>query len=317
MNEITVQPQLDVMTLGKMLSQSGYFQDAKEAAQAAVKVLAGQELGFGPIASMTGIFIVKGKVTLSANLVGAAIKRAAHYDYQVKRLDNTGCELAFYEQGKILGTSLFEEKDAKQAGLSGQDNWKKYPRNMYFARAMSNGAKWYCPDVFGGPIYTPDELGMIIDGETGEIINGEAEVVVRTPPPSAPSATNGNQPEPRPFAPQRLAHQVDIKVKRSELVGPISANQLALVAGKLNEVWAGDAEADNNRRSVLKYLFAVDSAKDLTRAQAAVVLDWLIEGQDETGDYPLKAMAEQEARLIVRQYVEDAGQLTMGIEDGE
>ena len=78
MNEIAVQPpQMDVMTLGKMLSQSGYFADAKQAAQAAVKVLAGQELGFGPIASMTGIYIVKGKVTLSANLIGAAIKKAA------------------------------------------------------------------------------------------------------------------------------------------------------------------------------------------------------------------------------------------------
>jgi hypothetical protein len=30
---------------------------------------------------------------------------------------------------------------------------------MLYARALSNGAKWYCPDVFGGPIYTPDELG--------------------------------------------------------------------------------------------------------------------------------------------------------------
>ena len=189
---LAVQPlQIDVMTLGKMLSQSGYFQDAKQAAQAAVKVLAGQELGFGPIASMTGIYIVKGKVTLSANLIGAAIKKAVHYDYQVKRLDNTGCEIVFYEQGKVLGTSLFEEKDAKQAGLIAGDNWKKYPRNMYFARAMSNGAKWYCPDVFGGPVYTPDELGAVVDGETGEIINGTAGVVVTEPEPA--SGGNGDK----------------------------------------------------------------------------------------------------------------------------
>jgi hypothetical protein len=29
---------------------------------------------------------------------------------------------------------------------------------MLFARAMSDGVKWYTPDVFNGPVYTPDEI---------------------------------------------------------------------------------------------------------------------------------------------------------------
>ena len=177
-----------------------------------------------------------------------------------------------------------------------------------------------------------EDNGDTVDGETGEIINGAAEVVEDARPVEEKQAhdvahaellrrtslsANTNQPEPRPFAPSRLAHIMGVKIEHSEAVGPISANQLSLLAGKLNEVWAGDAEADNNRRSVLKYLFAVDSAKELTRAQATVVLDWLIEGPDETGDYPLKPMAEREAKLVVRQYVEDAGQLTMEMGEAE
>ena len=59
----------DPVQVGQTLAASGYFQDAREAAQAAVKVMAGEELGLGPIAAMTGIHIVKGKVTLSANLI--------------------------------------------------------------------------------------------------------------------------------------------------------------------------------------------------------------------------------------------------------
>jgi hypothetical protein len=39
-------------------------------------------------------------------------------------------------------------KEAQQAGLAAKDNWKKHPKNMLFARALSNGAKWYCADVF-------------------------------------------------------------------------------------------------------------------------------------------------------------------------
>jgi len=53
---------------------------------------------------------------------------------------------------------------------------------MLFARAMTNGAKWYVPGVFGGaPIYTPDELGADMD-EEGNIITVEPTVSVSRPP---------------------------------------------------------------------------------------------------------------------------------------
>ena len=61
--------------------------------------------------------------------------------------------------------------DAKAAGLTSKDNWKKYPRNMLFARAISNGQKWYAPDVYNGvTVYTPDEMGANVDGD-GNIID--------------------------------------------------------------------------------------------------------------------------------------------------
>ena len=169
----------DTMTLGKLLAQSGYFADSRDAGQAVVKVLAGAELGFGPIASMTGINIIKGKVTLSANLIAAAIKRSGRYNYRVRKMTDTECEIVFYEGKEEIGVSTFTAKDAANAGLSG-DNWRKFPRNMLFARAISNGAKWYCPDLSGGPLYTPDELGAQVDGETGEVVD-------------APSQDNGAQ----------------------------------------------------------------------------------------------------------------------------
>lgn len=189
-------PLADTMNLGQLLAQSGYFQDARDMAQAVVKVLAGRELGFGPIASMTGIYIVKGRVTLSANLMAAAVKRSGRYNYRITEHTDQRCTVEFYEDGKAVGTSSFSVDDAKRAGLSG-DNWRGYPRNMLFARALSNGAKWYCADIWGGPIYTPDELGAEVDGETGEVVQPaklaaqpipQASVVVV---PEAPAADNG------------------------------------------------------------------------------------------------------------------------------
>jgi hypothetical protein len=58
--------------------------------------------------------------------------------------------------------------------LSG-DNWKRYPRNMLFARCISNAARWFCPSVFGGPVYTPDELGAAVDPEEGNVIDVSPE----------------------------------------------------------------------------------------------------------------------------------------------
>ena len=162
MTDIIVRPNAgldEVLTLGKTLAASGYFNDTRDAAQAAVKVLAGQELGLGPIASMTGIYIVKGRVTMSANLMAAQIKRSGRYNYRVTTMTNDAVVVEFYEGGQSIGVSSYTADDAKAAGLWGSsDPWKKSPRNMLFARAMSNGAKWFTPDIFAGPVYTPDEM---------------------------------------------------------------------------------------------------------------------------------------------------------------
>ncbi len=180
----------DTMSLGKVLSESGFFSDTKTASQAIAKILAGQELGFPPLASMTGIYIVKGKIALSANLMATGIKRGGKYNYRIKRLDDTGCVLEFSEGGKPIGESSFTDADAKKAGLLSGENWQKYPRNMYFARALSNGAKWYCPDAFGMPVYAPDEMGTVADVETGEIID------IAPPAEEKPPATEKPAPAP-------------------------------------------------------------------------------------------------------------------------
>ena len=72
---------------------------------------------------------------------------------------------AFVEHGKEIGRSRFDKADATKAGTQNVD---KFARNMLFARAISNGVKWYCPDVFSTAVYTPEELGIQVDGE-GEI----------------------------------------------------------------------------------------------------------------------------------------------------
>ena len=175
------------------MAASGFFQDSRSAAQAVVKILAGQELGFGPFASMTGISIIQGRPAIGANLIAAAIKRSGRYDYRILRLDETGCEIAFFDRGQEIGRAAFNEEDAKRAGLLDKDTWRKYRRNMYFARAISNGARWYCPDIFGGGVYTPEELGAAVN-EAGEVVDAPVVELPTEPAPVQPAEPPADKP---------------------------------------------------------------------------------------------------------------------------
>lgn len=146
----------DIMAIGKAFYESGMFADIKSAAQAVVKVSAGAEMGIPPFASMSGIHIIQGKPTVGAGLMAAMVKGSGKYDYKVVESTEKNCSVDFYQGKEKLGNSSFSADDAKKAGTKNMD---KYPKNMLFARAISNGVKFYCPDVFAGPVYTPEELG--------------------------------------------------------------------------------------------------------------------------------------------------------------
>jgi len=144
----------------KAYAESGYWPDAKSIAQALVKIEAGRSLGIPPLIAMSEVHVIQGKPTLGAGALAMLVKRSGKYDYHVLELTPERCLIAVLVKpsGQVIGESLFTLDDAKAANLAGQDTWKKYPRNMLFARALSNAVAWYCPDVTGGRLYTDGEL---------------------------------------------------------------------------------------------------------------------------------------------------------------
>jgi len=149
------------MALGEIFMQSGMFNDVKSQAQAVVKILAGRELGLAPLESMTNIYLVNGKVALQSKLIGALIKKSNKYDYTIDKLDEKECTITFYQLNATkerteIGKSTFTIQDAARAGIVNKEVWKNYPRNMLYARAIANGARWYVADIFCG--YTTEEV---------------------------------------------------------------------------------------------------------------------------------------------------------------
>jgi len=171
-NEIQIMPVNDIMDMSKMFVESGMFTDAKSVAQAFVKIQAGQEIGLAPFAAMSGINVIMGKPTFGAGVIASSVKGSGKYDFKVREMNEKICSIDYFEGKELIGNSTFTIDDAKKQGTKNLD---KFPKNMLYARAMSNGQKWFCPDVFQMAVYVPEEMPEVTqDVQHVEVIETKA-----------------------------------------------------------------------------------------------------------------------------------------------
>lgn len=179
MSELATREGNDLFQLAAAMAKSGFYDDVKDQAQAVVKIVQGRELGFGPATSMAGVHIIKGKPSVGAGLIAAAIKGSSRYDYRITEHTAQACTIELYQRRgdawELVATERFTMEDAKQAGILGSANWQKYPRNMLFARCISNVGRFHCPEVTNG-VYSLDEMGAEVD-EQGNLITPPAPTV--------------------------------------------------------------------------------------------------------------------------------------------
>lgn len=321
---LAVQHEMSVADLVKtadLFAKSGFFSDAREMSKAFVKIQAGRELGIGPAASMKAIHVIQNTPTLSANVIAAKVKGSSKYDYRVIETSEEQCEIAFFEGNEELGRSTFTMHDARKAALGNKPNWEHYPRNMLFSRAMSNGARWYCPDAFAGiTVYTPEELGAEVDGESGDIIDVTPRVVEREPKPETrqepvkpakpDKPANGLA---RPLTADQLQNGMREKAKwvdGSRLDGePVSEKQTGAVAGLLEDALGDMAKSSKTaaRHDVLEYLYGVGvrTTSKLTSREASAIISWLKVPGDE---WDVNEWAVVETARILEAFALEKGQ---------
>lgn len=163
-----VMPFGQLKEMGQVIQESGLFPDLKNKAQAIVKIMAGQELGLSPVESINDLYLIKGKVAISANLIARRIKLHPSYDYEIVTETNDICEIDFFREGRTLGRASFSYAQAEAANICyewGKDGkryekstWRGFRATMLFARALTTGMRRYCPDVMALTVYTPEEL---------------------------------------------------------------------------------------------------------------------------------------------------------------
>lgn len=124
-------------------------------------VMAGHELGVGPMASLGAFHVVEGRPT-------------AHYSFWVARLKASGYRLDWIErtQERVTlkltapdGSSATETWDKARAITAGlwnsKDPWKKYPMTMLSARCVTSLGRAFAGEVMYG-CYDLDEADEIV-----------------------------------------------------------------------------------------------------------------------------------------------------------
>lgn len=117
--------------------------------------LAGQELGWAPMASLRNLQMVSGKVTLTADSMLGLVAKAGIGIEWTKDGSTDEAELVL-TRGDVSHVQRFTEADRARAGLNTQ-TWKSYKPAMMRARCVSAAIRAFCPDVLSGA-YLPGEL---------------------------------------------------------------------------------------------------------------------------------------------------------------
>ncbi len=138
-------------------------------------IMTGAELGLPPMQSIRSVSVIKGKPSLSADLMVALCKRRPDVCESLVLVEASE-KVATYRAkhvGEPETVMSFTMADAQAAGLAGQDMYKKYPKQMLRARCAS----LICRAIF------PELMMGVYDADSGELTDG---VVPPTAPPAPP-----------------------------------------------------------------------------------------------------------------------------------
>jgi hypothetical protein len=122
-------------------------------------ILAGQELGLKPMASLRSMDIISGTPALRAHAMRGLVQSHGH-EVVVTESTETRCVM----RGRRRGTDDWQEsrwtiERAKKLGLAGKSEWQKQPQTMLVARATGEICRLIAADVLYAMPYAAEELG--------------------------------------------------------------------------------------------------------------------------------------------------------------
>ena len=129
----------------------------KSEADAIALMLTGQELGLQPMQALRSLHMIDGRVELSAHLMLTLMTTRLSVRFEWLESTAKAARLKLERPDQPAHVEEMTWQDAERAGLATRQTWTRYPKQMLRARAISNAARAYCPEILTG-CYTVGEL---------------------------------------------------------------------------------------------------------------------------------------------------------------
>lgn len=276
----------------------------KQPANVFTAMAMGEVLDLKPIEAINSINVIQGKPALSAELMGALVRRAGHR-LRVEVASNPPTATATLirkDDPDYEFKTVWDEKRAIVAGLwkSGV-GWNKYPEQMMRARAVTEVCRMGAPDALHGFVYTAEELGgepqdpfapsPVVqpvqaapaqpEPETVEVI----EVVEAPAPEPEPETKPKRKPgRPRKAKQETPAHDTETAPSRDEtpqLVDATTGGIIAPETGKQPPEPGSPEDTDYHLALVREYQNILGISGE--RMQASAV--WAMQGDAPAGEW--------------------------------
>lgn len=130
-------------------------------------IATGREMGIGPMQSLRDIHMIDGRPAFAAQLMLSKMRAGGVVIVESEATSDHARIVARRTDTGEQGTFEFTKADAEAAGLLGKKNWKTWPADMYWARAVGRMARRFGSDLLGGLVYTKEELEDVDDFDGG------------------------------------------------------------------------------------------------------------------------------------------------------
>jgi hypothetical protein len=277
--------------IARPLSQTAFVPEAYQGkpGDAAAAILVGAEVGLSPMQALQGIYVIKGKPAMYARTLMAIVLAAGHEVWTEKATANTAVVKGRRRGSERVETSEWTIARAREAGYTNNAKYKTDPESMLLARAQAELCRRLAPDaILGMGGYSVEEM------QDEDAPAAPRRTVKRQPiqepslaldaaPDPVPRATDdvhlpplpGEEPPPEETEPETKSWA------RQAMPGAITQPQMRMMMALLKKAELHD------REDRLDYCSAVvgrqlETSTDLTKGEAQIILDRLLELTKET-----------------------------------
>lgn len=238
-----------IMAMSRVLAGSQLVQQPlrDKPDDVALILLASHDLGISATQGLQKLFVLDGKVSMSAELMVALVLSAGHElwaeestrDHVVvcgKRRGAAHTSRVTWTIDDAAAAGLCSIVDGKPRSRDRNDKpkpWERYPQSMLWARAVSQLCRMMFADVLAGVSYTPEELGDVEVDVEGRVIDvsPQASASHRVQPPATAADPQADA-DPLLLEEQRTKFQARIDALSESLKTDLVAEWSQLLSSK-------------------------------------------------------------------------------------